>query len=481
MIKILFYIFDKSVLLTGMEEFCSDGSEFHVAFFSNLILPPIFSQASISVQITNTDNVFEQTIAISYKGDSRELTLAPHATDTVNVPIHLRFGAVGEQDKGVFIQSMDRAKLVVTAFGGEFSSSDTYRVVPVVFLPSTYEYYAMCARKDSRIIDDEGVLVPVSPTSNSVIVFIASENNTKVTITPSRDVHITQNITTLAGSTIEKTLTEKEAVFISSVEDLTGTYVASNKPLAFFSGHECGNMPSDRIFCDHMVEQILPTATWGIEFYSSSFMTRPKDVFRVLSSSDGNSITWICVGDTIITNETDIPTAGVAVEFEITANVFCRFATSSPVLLAQFSIGGGGAFIADPSMTIIPPVGQYRSHHILNYFAGSSHNTNFVNIIVFNTPVVSTSGVMLNGHPINNPWTEIRCEVRSIDVCAYGVQLQVEDVSDGAVILSHTNSEAKLMGITYSTDIRTSSATFSGMSQKPIACKSVILHVHMHA
>ena len=470
----------KSKLNAGMEEFCSDGSEFHVVFFSNLIVPEIFSQARISVQITDTDNVLEQTIAISYKGGIRELSLAPHATNKVSLPIDVRFGGIGKQDKGVFIKSMDGAKLVVTAFGRELSSTDTYRVLPVVYLPSTYEYYAMSVRKDSRLIDDEGELVPASPTTNSVIVFIASENNTKFTIAPSQDVEITLGSVTLAGSTVEKTLREKEAVFISSVEDLTGTFVASNKPLAFFSGHECGNMPSGMTFCDHMVEQVPPTATWGTEFYSSSFMTRPKDVFRVLSSSDGNSITWMCVGDTIITNETDIPTAGVTVEFEITANVFCRFITLSPVLLAQFSIGSEGAFIADPSMTVIPPVGQYRSHHILNYFAGSSRNTNFVNIILFNTPEVSTGGVMLNGHPINNSWTEIPCEVGSIDVCAYGVQLVVENVSDRAVSLSHTDSDAKLMGITYSTDVRTSSATFSGMSQKPIARKFVIGHVHIH-
>ena len=275
-----------------MEEFCSDGSEFHVAFFGNIFVPPMLSRAGISVQITNMDNLFEHTIAISYKGDSRELTLAPHATNTVSIPIHLRFEAIGEQDKGVFIQSINGAKLAVIAFGGELSSSDTYKVIPVVYLPSDYEYYAMCVRKDNRIIDDEGELVPVSPTSNSVIVFIASENNTKVTITPSQDVEIIQGNVTMAGSTVWKTLREKEAVFITSVEDLTGTYVASNKPLAFFSGHECGNMPSDRTHCDHMVEQIPPTATWGTEFYSSSFTTRPKDVFRVLSSSDGNSITW---------------------------------------------------------------------------------------------------------------------------------------------------------------------------------------------
>ena len=455
-----------------MDEFCGDGSEFYVAFFSNLFVHSSLSQASALIQVTNMNTLFKQRIAISYKGRCQEVTLAPHATEIVAIPIDTQFESIGKEDNRVFIKSINRAKLVVTAFAGEISSSDTYRVLPMVFLPSMYEYYSMCVRKDSRLKED-GVVV--SPIHKSVIVFIASENNTKVTITPSQNIEITQGITTPANSTVEKILREKETVIISSVEDLTGTYVASNKPLAFFSGHECGNMPSNRTYCDHMVEQIPPVATWGTEFYSSSFMTRPKDVFRVLSSSNGNSIAWICVEDTIITNERYIPTAGVAVEFEITANAFCRFTTLNPVLLAQFSIGGENRSIADPSMTIIPPVDQYRSHHILNYFAGSHNNTNYVNIILFNTPGVCKDAVMLNRSPIYNSWTEILCEVGSSDVCAYGIQLVV-DVSDGAVSLSHTNSDAKLLGIMYATDARTSRATFSGMSQTPIACKSIIVH-----
>ena len=138
-------------------------------------------------------------------------------------------------------------------------------------------------------------------------------------------------------------------MFLSSPEDLTGTRAVSNKPLAFFSGHECGNMPFDLQFCDHMVEQIPPTSTWGTEFYTASFMTRSLDRFRALTSRDDNSIMWNCTGDTIISDERSLPTTGVAAEFEISANRFCRFTSRYLVLLVQFSVGGGESPLGSPT------------------------------------------------------------------------------------------------------------------------------------
>ena len=140
-------------------------------------------------------------------------------------------------------------------------------------------------------------------------------------------------------------------------------------------------MPSDMEYCDHMAEQIPPTATWGTEFYTASFMTRTRDRFRVVSSRDNNSITWTCVGDNQTSNGRSIPRAGEAIEFEIPANQFCRFVSPFPVLLVQFSVGGEPSQLADPSMALILPIDQYKSSYMLNYFPGFGVS-NFVNIIL---------------------------------------------------------------------------------------------------
>ena len=175
------------------------------------------------------------------------MLLRPRASEKIDMPINLRFGSPGERDKGVVVQSVDGARLAVTAFGGESTSSDTYQILPLVYLPSKYEYYAVSVAKDSRILEEEdGTRYPADPRSKSVVVFIASENNTRVTVIPTQDVKVDPGVITLAGTPLERTLRRGEAVFLFSKEDLTGTHAVSNKPLAFFSGHECGNMHAIR-------------------------------------------------------------------------------------------------------------------------------------------------------------------------------------------------------------------------------------------
>ena len=76
-----------------------------------------------------------------------EQVVGPNSLVEITLPIDIRFGAVGKTDKGVFIQSVNGAHLSGTAFGAEYSSSDTYKFLPPVHLPSKYEYYAVSVAK----------------------------------------------------------------------------------------------------------------------------------------------------------------------------------------------------------------------------------------------------------------------------------------------------------------------------------------------
>ena len=72
----------------------------------------------------------EQSVVITYEGGRRDVLLRPRASEKIDMPINLRFGSPGERNKGVVVQSMDGARLAVTAFGGESTSSDTYQILP---------------------------------------------------------------------------------------------------------------------------------------------------------------------------------------------------------------------------------------------------------------------------------------------------------------------------------------------------------------
>ena len=98
-----------------------------MAFFSNLFLHPLFSRASISVQVNNLEES-EQSVVITYEGGRRDVLLRPRAFEKIDMPINLRFGSPGERDKGVVVKSVDGARLAATAFGGEVTSTDTYQI-----------------------------------------------------------------------------------------------------------------------------------------------------------------------------------------------------------------------------------------------------------------------------------------------------------------------------------------------------------------
>ena len=448
----------------------SEGSEFYLAFFNNLDIGQFLTRASVTLRVNNMEQS-PQNISISYNSRIEQMEIESGGSVDFDLPIDIRLKNIGEMDKGIFVQSVDGATLSVTAFGNELASSDTYQLLPCVYLPSMYEYYAVSVKKENNTNDVE--VITHEPFFDSVLVVVASEDNTQVTITPTQDVFIAPENKTLAGTSETLTLNKRQTLFLSSVEDLTGTHVVSNKCVSVFSGHECGQVPYDVLYCDHMVEQIPPTATWGKEFYSVSFKSRPEDYFKAITLLSGNTIRWVCtdVNGTLVNSMVEFPPgAGETVEFALRSDQFCRFTSDFPVLLVQFSIGAfaDGQLFADPFMTIIPPVQQYRNSYVLNYFS-SLGNSNFLNIVLLNTNGTMIGDTLLNEERIDGSiiWNEIQC---GGGVCAHGVQVDIDDGSD-TITLSHMNEDAKLVGIPYSFGYRTSSGTFSGMSQKPIARK----------
>lgn len=46
--------------------------------------------------------------------------------------------------------------------------------------------------------------------------------------------------------------------------DLSGIHIKSNKPIAVFSGNYRTSIPSDKASRDHIVEQLVPTSSWGL-------------------------------------------------------------------------------------------------------------------------------------------------------------------------------------------------------------------------
>ena len=112
----------------------------------------------------------------------------------------------------------------------------------------------------------------------SQLFFIACEDNTSITIGPQKNL-----------------LNKMETYLYGSLRDLTGTMAISNKPISFFSGHECKFVPTNVPYCDHLIQQLPDTSTWGMHFLSASFAGRDSgEIYRVVASQPSTTVTFTC-------------------------------------------------------------------------------------------------------------------------------------------------------------------------------------------
>ncbi|KAI4876213.1 hypothetical protein NFI96_017951 [Prochilodus magdalenae] len=89
------------------------------------------------------------------------------------------------------------------------------------------------------------------------------------------------------GNKLTINLAPYETAQIQSTDDLTGSKVSANQPVAVFSGHSCTWQFSD---CNHVYEQLLPVSSWGTEFAVASLaFTEPAlryDTVVIQASQD---------------------------------------------------------------------------------------------------------------------------------------------------------------------------------------------------
>ncbi|MFM8569097.1 MAG: IgGFc-binding protein, partial [Candidatus Kapaibacterium sp.] len=165
--------------------------------------------------------------------------------------------------------------------------------------------------------------------------------------------------------------------------DLTGTYVASTKPIALFSGHQRATIPIEddrRSSRDCLIEQMTPISTWGrgallVPYPEpSDAMVFTGDKYRILAAYDSTEV-YI---DSVFVTTLD---AGRFFEGEL-RGPHSVLATRA-VMVAQFkhtssltSPGGNTTnMLGDPFMMMIPPSNQFlKSYRFVNVQATKRNN-----------------------------------------------------------------------------------------------------------
>ncbi len=280
------------------------------------------------------------------------------------------------------------------------SSADAAVIFPVDAIGD--EYYAMCY--DAHI--DEQANGSPGNGKNSEFLVVASEDNTKISITPTK---VTDQLKP-ANVPFQITLNKGELYQVQSMNhanlagqgDLTGSYVKSDKPIAFYSGSWSTTIPADLTVSawDHLYEQIPPVRSWGRKFVTVPLKGRSEDRFRIIASEDKTNIR---IGN----NNPFVLSKGKFYEFVLKQDQPSLIESDHPILLAQFMVSNSidrppgisqANWDGDPLMLIISPVDQTRENvAFVAYDSPNIKSKYYVNVV---TKIESSSYISLDGSPI---------------------------------------------------------------------------------
>ncbi len=283
-------------------------------------------------------------------------------------------------------------------------SSDAFLVFPTPSLGN--EYIVLTYKSDGFFISQAGW-------TPSEFAIVATTDSTNVTIKPSCPTYSNglnvQRITLNRG---EVYLVQARVNSSERENDLTGTEIISDAPIAVFAGHQRSTLPleifrnQDSPSRDFICEQIPPVSTWGknvvvVPFPQPQFVQN-YDIFRVLASKDSTNISI---------NGTFVKRLNRGEFYEGSLDAFKWITATEPILVATYKSTSntvGSSYLGDPFMMIIPPTEQFiRKCKIMNIQAYERDNTslqsfkvyeeNYLTVIVYKD---NAGKVILDGQPI---------------------------------------------------------------------------------
>ena len=244
----------------------SHSWEFIVGFPQNS-LHTVNDTVELTLYVTTTEVgpvpfVVETMLGFEYTG-----TATNNSTTMVQLDSSYQVRESNVINKGIRIYAGNKQ---ITVHGPNYKTrtSDAFLALPCAgHRLNEYVYYGLTYADLIGYFIDE-----------SQLLFIACEDNTSITIGPQKIL-----------------LNKMETYLYGSLHDLTGTMTISNKPISFFSGHECKYVPTNVKSCDHLIQQLPDTSTWGTHFLSASFAGRDSgEIYRVLASQPSTTVTFTC-------------------------------------------------------------------------------------------------------------------------------------------------------------------------------------------
>jgi hypothetical protein len=156
--------------------------------------------------------------------------------------------------------------------------------------------------------------------------------------------------------------------------------------VAVYGGNQCTDIPLGAVACDHVVEQLTPTSTWGKQFVTMPLATRVLgDTFRFVASTSGTVLR---------VNGVAVATLGRGQVHERIITGPSLIQATEPVMVAQYSNSTSyDGITSDPFMMLVPPFEQFLAEYTVTTPA-SGFTINYVNVVA---PTTAAGLVTLDG------------------------------------------------------------------------------------
>ena len=257
----------------------------------------------------------------------------------------------------------------------------------------------------------------VNANGGAFVTAIATEDDTTLIFYPPPGITMYEGDTTVTldrGETYTMMSNEVTAIWQENAGqgNLSGLRVASDKPVAVFSGNVCSWEPTPHEYCccDHLEHQMLPLTAWG-EAYIVSLAppasgTEDDDVrVRMVGSFDGTALSYS-------------PSAPPGAPTTLDAYETVVFTTSSnfvvtgdkPFAVAEFLMSNEAVtvdptpgdpmdnfFVGDPAMILVPPSAQFQNEYVFQVPA--EYASNWVTVLRPSGATVELDGADVSSDP----------------------------------------------------------------------------------
>ena len=470
----------------------NEGNEFYVGFFRNRFGRAIEQEVIDPILwITTKESTSVNFTVSTIFGLIASDVARPGEITYVNIPIGFvvfdssdtRYWYIKDSlYKGIHIKAEGNRRIVVFGQNEEVASNDAYLALPIISRPagSSYEYIA------ASVFGDQGQL---QEAKDSVVLIVGTENDTQIIVEPAPQIGagiphaLAPNGRFFNNPAFTNTvIIQRFQTFYLQVRgnDISGTRIIANKPISFFSGHECANIPLTIQPCDILIEQVPPVDTWGTEVVTIPLITRSADTIKVFASQASTtvSVTRTNISSGMVTSDPSF-TLDRNGFMELVISDYTLIQSNNPIGVVQFSrsFSTDNVIISDPFMMWVPSCEQYRDSFavapapfhssIAETVAGRVAYVNYTNIAV-PAEYFNASMITINNNPIDaSDFRAIRRSDNSI--WGYGARLTLDA---GAQVIRHQDPNAALSVTMYGFSNQQSWGCTGGTGLAPVdLCK----------